>query len=234
MPVQRTVRHPRMKPGFLTLAALAAVCTFGNARAQVAEDGESAQRFLVQMLQQNVIHFTAGNNISEQRDYGLQATVPGRATSYSRKFMRGWSEHQSYGKPFELRFNAGGFGSLDGAGRYDPCVTSVGSFQAVSASNVDETFAFPHDGLEKEKVYGEDVKWIYRIEQDPQQFSGPLRIDWRKAGFDRTSRRIGGRTDFLVTTGERRVPYAQLSVFGADLGDYVENAIRVLQLSCRA
>ncbi|MBD9478381.1 hypothetical protein [Pseudoxanthomonas sp. PXM02] len=203
-----------------------------QANAQLAMSSEDAQRFLSQMLQSRTIAFTIGNDLNDRETFGLVASTTAVATSYNKKFLRGWSEHSSFRKPVHAQFDFTDFGHVGKEEKYDDCSTSV-TVNVTGAKNTDYSFTFPADGLTKERVYSEDSKWVYNLEGDPRiRFGGPYRIDWRIATFQRSKRQWIGLTDFLIKT-DQRAPYALISVNNEDLADYVENALRVLQLSCQ-
>jgi hypothetical protein len=204
-----------------------------RAQAQVAQDAEEAQQFLIPLLEQvDSVRFMIGNDISDRGGWGLRAIVQGSSTSYRKKFFGGWERVNSSQEPYRLGFKHASFGRVGADGKYDSCTTSVGKVEVVSADNLEARFRFPEHGRSQEAFFGDDVRWVYEIEQDPQQFAGPYRIDWRKATLERSKQLRYGWTDFLIKT-DQKLPYAQVSVAGEDLADYVENAIRVLQLSCR-
>jgi len=217
------------------LFALAACILSPPAHAQVAETPEEAQQFLMTMLESGAINFQIGNRF-ESKEKGLIAHIPGTFYLYRKKLLRGWSLEYSKRTDHRVYMKYSGFSSQDGEGDVDSCMTTVRSVVPFYVlSGVEASFDLPTRSLSKEDTFG-DKKTVTTLDRDPEKsFGGAYIVDWRRTTFSRKKMETGssrGETEFLLETGNP-IPYASLAVNGDSLADYVENSLRVLQLSCR-
>lgn len=198
-----------------------------KAHAQLARTQEDAQQFLLAMLESRTIHFTIGNK-NYDRQFGLIGQIGVTQSEYDKKLFSGWTLRRSYpaygGAWVYMEISE--FTNNDDRGNANPCMTTAGKITLKGVGDFK-----PGELTLEISSLDSRFKTVKSLDQDPRQiYTAPYIIDWRQATFDRTNLE-SEYTRFLIRT-DNRAPYAQITVNGDSLADFVENAIRVLQLSC--
>lgn len=204
--------------------------------AQVAETAEDASRLLAGLINMKMIEFRVGNIIHPKtREAYYQ--IGGTRTDYRRGLLGGLKETHRYRlKPSSVLYLQYDVGFAEVArssrgGEGDSCLLSIQGFQGRYAA---QNSASPWKYAQKVNDMNTSADHsVLELDEDPSKVLFPKRsIDFGEASFSREQTTYKTSVFSFSAVGNEAAPYTTLTVKDSAVADHVENAIRVLQLSC--
>lgn len=212
--------------GFLVLAFL--VASPLDACAQWAETPDDAARLLTRMVNGKVIGVSVGQRVEPAFGYA-SFTLNGTWRSYKKGVFGRLSLKSEQRHPAILRYKITSADNTGPDGSASPCVTTLRS------STIEAAFS-QYALREKSNVIidSDDYYTVIELEQAPREVQlTPHYINWSKASFRRFNPATdAGYVSININTPDQRLAYSSFVVKDDAIANYVENAIRILQLTC--